>query len=459
MLNLRAFLGLDAAGFEKGIERSKKQAESFAQSMASKFAGLFTGGALVAGILKFGSLIDRLQDKSKEIRIGTQKTGLDPQSYQKFANTLDAVGSSGEAGAVAMEHLADATVKIKNGEEGSAKLADNLAVLGVSLDDIQRKDYKAIFFQIADGMKTATLSAERLAAIKEIFGKGGIELIPAMKLGFDSAASNRGTISDVDLEKLAELKKIQKESTGWWREMTQESGLFWSGMLSGALKMVATPMEGLLGIGGEGKNEFRDAQREKIQQHEKERAAAQIAAAQQKSINDKNEEKAKKIREHFTAQAEQSDERAAADRFSLLSNEEKLRVLKAQEEVLRHMHGFAETDFLNGDATGEAGAKLSQIEQWQAENAKRQKEAKDAMAKADSVPDTKLNLSASQKVGAQILFNPRVNELQTNNQRLATLGTKVENLTKAMEKTGVQISRDGGAFSEGMGGGGGAVDY
>lgn len=433
MLSLKGFLGLDGSGWESGLRKAEKQSEKFMSGASKIFGGGFSGfvgafaggafgGALSEGIGKLEEMLSRVQDKARDIKRGVAETGFDPQTYQRFANTLDATGSSGEAGARALEHIAEATEKIKKGEEGSGKLVQQFAALGVSLDDIKRKDYKQIFFQIADGMKEASLDAEKLTAIKDLLGKGGIEMLPAFKLGFDSSSSNRGVISDVDLEKLDQLRKLQKESTGWWKEMTNEAGLFWSKVLTLGEQAIGFVMEPLVGLEKEGKNEFRDMQRAKIADHDRQKAkdqAAKEAAAEKKK---KDDEKAKKIREHFASQTESLDDQAAKDRFSLLTNEQKLKVLNDQAEVLRHMRGFAETDVLNGDATGEAANRLAGIDKMRAENDKARVEAIKDITKPDHVAT---HLNAWQEIGALVSFKPQMDALGKNTKALLDLADKI----------------------------------
>src|SRR5688572_3177629 len=92
-LNLRAYLGLDGVGFERGLNKARSQAAAFGASlrrdMRSHFLAAFGVGAFVAATKNVMDYAGRVHDMSKRLGISTD-------AFQELDFALKQTGSSGE---------------------------------------------------------------------------------------------------------------------------------------------------------------------------------------------------------------------------------------------------------------------------------------------------------------------------------------------------------------------------
>jgi hypothetical protein len=438
--SIRGLLGLDTSSFNKSLDDANRQAQKFTESVgkgiAERLSAAFTGGAIVAGVMKLDDLIKGLQERAKSIRIGVSETGLDPQAYQRFAKTLEATGSSGESGAKALEHLAEGVMKIRNGEAGSEDLAKDFAALGVSLSDIKKKDYKSLFFDIADAMKSASLSAERLTAIKSVLGKSGLEMLPAMKVGFNSSAANRGVLDDEDLAKLNQLTMIAKESAAPWKAFGDEVVLTFAKIKSGLLGLPGTIKDYFTYDGG-GSGAGTNAMQDRVNQANQLKAQQQIAL-QAASERAKKEEQ---IRQNFAARQDQLQAAIGQERYSLLNAKDKLYVLQKQAEVLREMRSGLEAGIRSGDPTGQTAAQLAEVKLMLLKN----RGAQNALTQNPDVPrfapDHPHNINSLQSMGALIQGTsasaaPIISSMDRLNSSVKQLDSSVKKAAQATGGTG-----------------------
>jgi hypothetical protein len=130
----------------------------------------------------------------------------------------------------ALEKVAEIQAKILAGEDGDLKLTRAFAELGVSLDSIKGKNHHQIFFQIAESLKDAEVSAEKLNAIGTILGGKGDDLLPMFRKGLDSAEANAGVVSNNDVEDFIKLQHEAQKALVPTKE-------FWSIVKTGAANL------------------------------------------------------------------------------------------------------------------------------------------------------------------------------------------------------------------------------
>lgn len=299
-LNLKAFLGLDGSGFQKGLNQATQASEKFSAGFQKIFnagSGGLSGvissfGGRMAGALGFTYVfkkieegISRLQDRAKEIRAGGGALGLNTNEFQRIQNVMEGTGSGVEKVTHAFVELAKAQDEVKNNEEGAAKTIKLFASLGVSLDEIKTKSIPQLFFEIAENMKSAAMDGEKLAAMAKVFGNRNLyAVVPAIKKGFTGALANSDIIDEDLIEKLKKQGEAQKE-------LMMPFKLFWQGVIETAGDAKA----GLIGMINKADKYgyFKDTSNPNA---EKRISDAKIEKAKKEAEKEANEIEAEKIR-------------------------------------------------------------------------------------------------------------------------------------------------------------------
>ena len=237
----------NAAGFATALNKAKADAKTFASDVSGGvFKNFNTGFAGVVNGLKYGLIgaasalplaiyaaFREVEQRSKDIKLGSIRTGLDTSTFQHVQNvTESADGSMGEV-AHAFDHIAKVQQEIKAGSVDTtkdvSKLQDAFVALGVSLADLDKASPQALFFKIAASLKDAAaagkLTGEQTAALMEVLGKSGNELLPVFAKGFaGETRADWGNLDADTLKGMAERKAREAHSLtnaegvgGWWK--------------------------------------------------------------------------------------------------------------------------------------------------------------------------------------------------------------------------------------------------
>jgi hypothetical protein len=448
-------IGVNSAGVADGISKAVNQVarlQTAFNSVRNVIGGALAGGGIIGALRTVDSFLDRLQEKAKQIKFGSHQSGLDPVQFQQFQNTIEATGNPVEKGLKALENLAEATEKIKSGADTGNKLADSFGKFGVTLEDIKKKDYRAVFFQIADAMKTMTVNAQILNALGNLGIKD--DLIPAMKIGFGSKIANGGILDSNDLAQLDKLNKMAAEAAGPWINYGNEVLLTLTKVKVGLLSIPDVAMRlwndrGLKSAEHDPAGAHFKGIQEKLTAAKNEAAQLQI---QQKAAAARAAEE-QKIRDSFAARRNDLEAAIAAERFSQLTSEQKLFVLKKQAEVIRQMTNDTEISMeRDGDATGEKATKLKELELLGLKNKSDQLGLQPGARGAGG--SSNININDQQRRGALIMDIGHTltnsNLLQDNNRQLGLTAQELKNLREQMIRNPYpNIQRDGGAFGEG----------
>jgi hypothetical protein len=205
---IKAEMGLDIGGLQKGLDDAKTAIGKFAKQAAtvggplSEVGGTISGsfskmsqvaaaaatpiGAAVVGIAAAaavaGAGIKGMMDsvaRGKELTMLAEQTSTTVPQLMKLEKVFGRVG-------VSMEELPAMMAKF-NGAMGdigdpSSKAAMALAKVGISAQDFQGKDYYESLKLVAGGMDRAASATDRMTVASALFGarKGNL-LLPAMK--------------------------------------------------------------------------------------------------------------------------------------------------------------------------------------------------------------------------------------------------------------------------------------
>ena len=224
----------DGSGWAQALNTAKEQAATFSSGLAGKVQSGFANGLLniLPGLQgKLAALFDpsaifaklgELADRAKQVKLGSIRSQLSTDEFQQIDKTLQSVGLDASTAVNAIKRIASAQDDVKNGAldgtKNTAKLVHAYAQLGVTLDDLNSKTPQQLFKQIADSMKDVAASgkvtSEQMGAIVDIFGKGGMEMLPVWAKGFDTLAASLGNIDEETLKKLAEFAKLKALAGG-----------------------------------------------------------------------------------------------------------------------------------------------------------------------------------------------------------------------------------------------------
>ena len=189
---------------------------SFAASFVGGFAGAAIGGKIAQIVqsvfAKPFELVREQQEKAMGVNRSVLRTDLDPQRLQQGQNAFRSARLGEGRFEQALEQTGNAVATAGETGETGAKMANALIELGASLDTIRSGDYKAVFFQIAANMQSAALSAEKIAALRDVFGRGGPELTLAFRKGLGGIEANSGILDDQSLNDAKHRERMSEES-------------------------------------------------------------------------------------------------------------------------------------------------------------------------------------------------------------------------------------------------------
>lgn len=164
---------------------------------AAGAAGIVVG-ALVGSVVAVGDFGNKLANLRAV-------TGLSTETLAVWSEQAAVTGVSAETMAMAMERLG------ARAEEGNKKVAEGLQALGMSTEQFLAMSPESRFQAITEALTGIEDPAQRAAVAMELFGRGGLQMLPAMT---DEAARFREQLAAVgmDTEAAAEKGKEWKES-------------------------------------------------------------------------------------------------------------------------------------------------------------------------------------------------------------------------------------------------------
>jgi hypothetical protein len=348
-------------------------------------------------------------------------------TFQQVSNVANAKDSSPEKFETSMEKTADAIQSIRDGADDGAKLQTAFARLGVTLDDIKKKNHQQVFFEIAEHLKSAEITTERLAALKDIFGKSAGELIPIFKEGFGGAVANRGTLSEKEIKDLLELKKIGKEASEPWENLGREAV-----MMAGRIKAGLMGFPGLIyGYFAGGDNSSGNSNTASMQQrllaHDTQKAEAEAAKAAQKKKKDELEKRAKEIAKDYA----EEQKRAAKEEVASASPSRRRQILRARNQAIDSQIDGIDTQIRNnGDPDGSLALRRLQLVNQRSEYRREYKEAGNQIKGISLLPDhvserARIGLYTGRSSNSEAIFRQQLTTMQ---QHLTVLHQAVREL-------------------------------
>jgi TP901 family phage tail tape measure protein len=193
-------LGLEKAGFDRGLDEAVESTGGFASRMTNLGGSLTKGvtlplaalgAAAFANAVKVGNMADTLLDLSTQ-------TGLSTRSLQEFRRVTTVAGVGADTIANAAMSL---TRRLSATDEESKKVAETLGALGVSVRDSsgRLRDMDDILPEMITSLQGVENTVERNALAIQLFGRGATELAPVLGMTADEFENLRKEAHDMGL--------------------------------------------------------------------------------------------------------------------------------------------------------------------------------------------------------------------------------------------------------------------
>jgi len=238
---IKAEMGLDIGGLQKGLDDAKGAIGKFAKQAAtvggplSEVGGMISGsfakisqvaaaamsplGAAVVGIgaaaAVAGAGMKGMWDamsRGKELQVLAEQTQMTIPQLLALQKTLGRVGIEAETMPALIAHFAD---KLNDLGDPASSTSKAFAALGLSFSDFQGKDTYSAFVTLAKGMDVAKNSTDKMAAAAAAFGirKSNL-LLPAL----------HGEILAKDEKKTAAVGGIFEQSAPMFMQFQRDIG-------------------------------------------------------------------------------------------------------------------------------------------------------------------------------------------------------------------------------------------
>jgi predicted nucleic acid-binding Zn-ribbon protein len=163
-----------AKGLGSGVKESEGSLLSFkgvAGTIGSVVAGAFTVGAIT-------SFAKSVIDLGGEIEDLSARTGISIEAVQELKYAADQTGSSIDTVGSSIDQMSNRLA------EGSKATRAAVTDLGLSFDDLRSKSPEDAFSALVDRIKEVPDPMQQTQLAMDLFGKSGVELLPAIRQGF-----------------------------------------------------------------------------------------------------------------------------------------------------------------------------------------------------------------------------------------------------------------------------------
>lgn len=157
-------------------------------SAASSAKGLFDDAR--AAIDRLGKLSDQ--------------TGIAVETLQSYAAAADLSGVSNEELAKSLQKM-----QVNLGKLDAESDKDPFSKLGLSVTELQQQGAEATFEAIAESISNLATDAEKAAIANEIFGRGGVTLLPLLNQGAEALKAQREETEQLGILNREQVKGVE----------------------------------------------------------------------------------------------------------------------------------------------------------------------------------------------------------------------------------------------------------
>ena len=202
LFNLFAKLSLNTEDYEKGLDKSQKQAQSFSSKIGTAFkAGAKAiasfGAVAVAGAGALAALTVKTSDYIGEIDDMAQRLGMSTTEYQEWAYAVQLSGAQATTFQTSIRFL---TEKVKQLSEGNGDALLTLEELGIGYEDFMALDTAGQFGLIVNSLQGVEDYTDKARIAQELFGNRAYqELMPLLNMEQGSIEELKQKTKDLGL--------------------------------------------------------------------------------------------------------------------------------------------------------------------------------------------------------------------------------------------------------------------
>lgn len=235
-------LGLDISPFTKGMLQANSIAAVFPTIVTSFLANPLLGVIQIAE--KAANAIGRAMGAIKDAIMGVASSahtmGETAEKVGVSVEFLSGVGYAAQNTGVSVESLSDALKFLNNNAadaaSGSETAMKAFSDIGVTVTDASGKlrSGEAIFYDVADALAALPTAAQKTQAAMNLMGRGGTDMIPAMKQGSASIKAMQADAQQLG----AVMTTSLAEAGNKWGKLETTASMAWDGIK----QAVATPV-------------------------------------------------------------------------------------------------------------------------------------------------------------------------------------------------------------------------
>jgi len=182
-----ARMALDRRGFSQAVAAVKGETEGLKGNLTSQFKSIFKLGAALTGVVA---------GLASAIGVAAIKVAQQGDAYEKLSLrtgwTVEALSTLAYAAGQSDATLGDVeiglrtlAVQMEGARGGNAELAKTFRDLGVPLKqtDGSLRSQQDVLYDLADAMARTESETRRMALAQELFGRGGLALMPLLRSG------------------------------------------------------------------------------------------------------------------------------------------------------------------------------------------------------------------------------------------------------------------------------------
>lgn len=197
----------ETSALSAGLAQAKNLVDDFKHSavhsikeVAAGFVAMFAAEKIIEYFKEVSEEMDRVQKLA--LRFG------------ESAESIQRVGEAAKLSGSDMETVSKAMVKVNSNAieaiKGSGELGDSFNTLGINAKEFVDMPMEEKLLKLAEGYSEGTGSAEKMAAIMKVLGKGSTELIPMLSGGAEELKKlfeNATVASQATVDSLAETQE------------------------------------------------------------------------------------------------------------------------------------------------------------------------------------------------------------------------------------------------------------
>lgn len=166
MAKMTLHIGANISGLKSALGRAK--------SAITGFAGAIGAGLSAAGLVMF---VKSAIDAADAVADGSKRIAISAEAYQKISYAAKQSGTDMGSVESAFKKM---SATVEDASSGNKMAQETIAKLGISMDELKGKSPEQLFELMADALNQVSDETQKAALAQEVFGKGGMQLIPML---------------------------------------------------------------------------------------------------------------------------------------------------------------------------------------------------------------------------------------------------------------------------------------